>query len=132
AMTAGRLTGDAVVMRLGNRRTMFWGGILAIIGYIVLLTAPTAALALFGFLLIGLGASNTVPVLFRQAGAQTAMPPGLAIAAITTVGYAGVLIGPAGIGSVAQAIGLPGAFVVLTLMLILVPLCAGAVTRRTV
>lgn len=75
AMTAGRLTGDAVVMRLGNRRTMFWGGILAIIGYIVLLTAPTAALALFGFLLIGLGASNTVPVLFRQAGAQTAMPP---------------------------------------------------------
>ena len=92
AMTAGRLTGDAVVMRLGNRRTMFWGGILAIIGYIVLLTAPTAALALFGFLLIG----------------------------------------PAGIGSVAQAIGLPGAFVVLTLMLILVPLCAGAVTRRTV
>ncbi|WP_314372716.1 MFS transporter [Sphingomonas paucimobilis] len=132
AMTAGRLTGDAVVMRLGNRRTMFWGGILAIIGYIVLLIAPTAALALFGFLLIGLGASNTVPVLFRQAGAQTAMPPGLAIAAITTVGYAGVLIGPAGIGSVAQAIGLPGAFVVLTLMLILVPLCAGAVTRRTV
>ena len=132
AMTAGRLTGDAVVMRLGNRRTMFWGGILAIIGYIVLLTAPTAALALFGFLLIGLGASNTVPVLFRQAGAQTAMPPGLAIAAITTVGYAGMLIGPAGIGSVAQAIGLPGAFVVLTLMLILVPLCAGAVTRRTV
>ena len=131
AMTAGRLTGDAVVARFGDGRIMFWGGILAIVGYIVLLAAPIAALTLLGFLLIGLGTSNTVPVLFRQAGAQMVMPPGHAIAAVTAVGYAGVLVGPAGVGFLAQAIGLPGALVVLTLMLTLVPLCAGAVTRRT-
>lgn len=130
AMTIGRLTGDAVVARLGDRRTMFWGGLLAIAGYVVLLTAPTVAMALLGFLLIGLGASNTVPVLFRQAGAQTVMPAGLAIAAVTTVGYAGVLAGPAGVGFAAQMIGLPGAFWVLTIMLALVPICAAAATRR--
>lgn len=130
AMTIGRLTGDAVVARLGDRRTMFWGGLLAIAGYVVLLTAPFASIALLGFLLIGLGASNTVPVLFRQAGAQTVMPAGLAIAAVTTVGYAGVLAGPAGVGFAAQAIGLPGAFWVLTIMLALVPICATAATRR--
>lgn len=130
AMTIGRLTGDAVVARFGDRRTIFWGGLLAIAGYVVLLTAPMASLALLGFLLIGLGASNTVPVLFRQAGAQTVMPAGLAIAAVTTVGYAGVLAGPAGVGFAAQAIGLPGAFWLLTIMLALVPLCAAAVTRR--
>lgn len=130
AMTIGRLTGDAVVARLGDRRTMFWGGLLAIAGYVVLLTAPFASIALLGFLLIGLGASNTVPVLFRQAGAQTVMPAGLAIAAVTTVGYAGVLAGPAGVGFAAQAIGLPGAFWVLTIMLALVPICARAATRR--
>lgn len=130
AMTIGRLTGDAVVARLGDRRTMFWGGLLAIVGYVVLLTAPVASMALLGFLLIGLGASNTVPVLFRQAGAQTVMPAGLAIAAVTTVGYAGVLAGPAGVGFAAQAIGLPGAFWVLTIMLALVPICANAATRR--
>lgn len=130
AMTIGRLAGDAVVARLGDRRTMFWGGLLAIAGHAVLLTAPVVSLALLGFLLIGLGASNTVPVLFRQAGAQTVMPAGLAIAAVTTVGYAGVLAGPAGVGFAAQAIGLPGAFWVLTIMLGLVPLCAAAVTRR--
>lgn len=129
AMTIGRLTGDAVVARLGDRRTMFWGGLLAILGYVVLLTAPLASIALLGFLLIGLGASNTVPVLFRQAGAQTVMPAGLAIAAVTTVGYAGVLAGPAGVGFAAQAIGLPGAFWLLTTMLAFVPLCAAAVTR---
>lgn len=130
AMTVGRLTGDAVVARLGDRRTMLWGGLLAIAGYVVLLTASLAPAALFGFLLIGLGASNTVPVLFRQAGAQTVMPAGLAIAAVTTIGYAGVLAGPAGVGFAAQAIGLPGAFWLLAIMLVLVPLCAGTVTRR--
>jgi predicted MFS family arabinose efflux permease len=130
AMTVGRLTGDAVIARLGDRRTMFWGGLLAIVGYIVLLTAPLASLALLGFLLIGLGASNTVPVLFRQAGAQTLMPTNLAIAAVTTIGYAGVLAGPAGVGFAAQAIGLPGAFWLLTIMLALVPICAAAATSR--
>lgn len=130
AMTIGRLTGDAVIARIGDRHTMFWGGLLAIAGNVILLTAPSVSLALLGFLLIGLGASNTVPVLFRQAGAQTVMPTGLAIAAVTTVGYAGVLVGPAGVGFAAQAIGLPGAFWVLTIMLALVPICATVATRR--
>jgi hypothetical protein len=48
-----------------------------------------------GFLLIGLGASNIVPVLFRNAGSQTAIPSALAVGAITTTGYAGILVGPA-------------------------------------
>lgn len=131
AMTLGRLTGDAVVARLGDRRTMLWGGILAIAGYVVLLTAPIAMIAFAGFLLIGLGASNTVPVLFRQAGAQTVMPSGLAIASVTTVGYAGILAGPAGVGFVAQAVGLPNVFWMLAALLILVPLCAGIATTAT-
>ena len=130
AMTIGRLTGDAIVARLGDRRTIVWGGLLAIVGYVVLLTAPFAVVALLGFLLIGLGAANTVPVLFRQAGVQTVMPAGLAIAAVTTVGYAGVLAGPAAIGFAARTIGLPGAFWLLTIMLVSVPLCAATVTRR--
>ncbi|MGK6355766.1 MFS transporter [Sphingomonas sp. DT-207] len=129
AMTVGRLAGDAIVARLGDRGTMFWGGMLAILGYILLLTAPVAALSLLGFLFIGLGAANIVPVLFRLAGSQTAMPSGLAIASVTTVGYAGVLAGPAGVGFVAQAIGLPAAFWLLAAMLCLVPLCAGSISR---
>ncbi|CCW17316.1 Membrane protein mosC [Sphingobium indicum BiD32] len=74
AMTFGRLTGDAVAVRLGDRRTMLWGGLLTISGYVVLLTASIAIVAFTGLLSIGLGVANTVPVLFRQAGAQTAMP----------------------------------------------------------
>jgi predicted MFS family arabinose efflux permease len=128
AMTAGRLTGDAIVAKLGDRQTMLWGGLLSLVGYVVMLLAPVAPAALFGILLIGLGASNVVPILFRQAGAQTVMPAGLAIASVSTVGYAGILAGPAAIGFIAQVIGLPAAFWLLTALLCLVPLCAKAAT----
>ena len=74
--------------------------------------------------LIGAGASNLVPVLFRRAGAQSVMPPALAVSAMTTIGYAGILAGPPVIGFVAQAIGLHNAFWVLALLMCLVPICA--------
>jgi hypothetical protein len=95
AMTAGRLTGDAVTAGLRGRATLFWSGVVAVAGLIALLTAPVRALAMAGFLLIGLGASNIAPVLFRKAGTQTVMPPALAISAMTTASYAGVQAGPA-------------------------------------
>lgn len=130
AMTAGRLSGDVVVAHVGDRLMMLGGGLLATIGYVFLLVAPAASIALVGFLLIGLGASNIVPVLFRQAGLQTVMPPSSAVASITTIGYAGILVGPARIGLVAQSIGLSGAFWMLVGLLCLVPLCAPLATRN--
>lgn len=129
AMTAGRLGGDAVTARIGDRRTLLWGSLLAIMGFVVLLAAPIAAIAMAGFLLIGAGASNLVPVLFRRAGAQTAMPAGLAVAAITTAGYAGVLVGPAGIGLIANIVSLPVAFAMLAMLLGVVTLSARAVAN---
>lgn len=128
AMTTGRMVGDAVTARIGDFRTLFWGGITAVAGFAVLLLVPVPVVAIGGFVLIGLGASNIVPVLFRLAGSQTTMPSGLAIAAITTTGYAGILVGPAGVGAVAHLIGLPAAFWGLAVLLALVPLLARAVT----
>lgn len=130
AMTAGRLGGDAVVARIGDRTTLVGGSLLAVAGLAVLLLAPSAAVAIAGFLLIGLGASNLVPVLFRGAAMQTAMPTGLAVASITTAGYAGVLVGPAGIGFIAHAVGLPAAFWMLAALMCLVTLSARAVTAK--
>jgi predicted MFS family arabinose efflux permease len=124
AMTAGRLVGDSITARIGDRNTLFWGGTLAIAGFVLLLTAPLAAVAMAGFLLIGLGASNIVPVLFRNAGSQKAMPSALAVGAITTTGYAGILAGPAAIGFVSKAVGLHAAFWMVAALLCLVPLTA--------
>jgi predicted MFS family arabinose efflux permease len=130
AMTVGRLAGDTLTVRVGDRSTLLLGGCIAVAGFALLLTSPIAAVALAGFILIGLGAANIVPVLFRRAGSQTVMPAGLAVAAITTSGYAGVLMGPASIGFVAKAVGLNVAFWMLAALLGLVPLLSGVVTRN--
>ncbi len=110
AMTIGRLTGDRVVARLGGKRVMLLGGLCSALGFFLAVMASSAPLALLGFLLVGLGASNVVPILFTAAGNQDAMPAGLAIGAITTIGYAGILAGPAVIGFVAHASSLTVAF----------------------
>jgi MFS family permease len=131
AMTAMRFGGDALTARIGDLPTMVWGGLIAIGGFVVLLVAPVAAVAMMGFVLVGLGAANIVPVLFRRAGSQTVMPPGLAIAAVTTMGYAGILLGPAAIGFLADHWGLGNAFWVVPAILVLVPLCAAVVVGKS-
>jgi len=124
AMTIGRLTGDRIVARAGNANVLAGGGLLAVAGFALLLTAPTAAIAMLGFLLIGFGASNIVPVLFSLTGRQTVMPAALAVAALTTTGYAGILAGPAVIGFVSEAIGLKASFWLLAALMALVPIFA--------
>jgi hypothetical protein len=95
-----------------------------------MLVAPTAAVAMAGFALVGLGAANLVPVLFSAAGRQTGMDPGLAIAAVTTTGYAGILLGPAAIGAAAHGTSLVAAFWGLVVLMATFPLCARVATGR--
>jgi predicted MFS family arabinose efflux permease len=128
AMTVGRLTGDRVVETIGARRVLLWGGLLTVAGFVLLLTVPGVT-ALLAFVLIGIGASNIVPVLFSAAGRQKVIPAGLAIAAVTTTGYAGILVGPAFVGFVSHFTDLSTAFWLLAASMLLVPLFARSVAR---
>jgi len=121
AMTTGRLTGDRAITRLGDRKVFLLSGLTAVCGFAVLLASQYTPLALAGFVLIGLGAANIVPILFRRAGNQREMPAPLALAAATCAGYAGLLAGPALVGFIAHSVGLRGAFLSLALLMCLVP-----------
>lgn len=130
AMTLGRLTGDAVVHRLGVRRVLLFGSLAAAIGFVTAALVPSWIAAVTGFALVGFGEANLVPVLFSAAGRQKAMPPNLALAATTTVGYAGGLVGPATLGYVARATGLPLAFTLVGGLLLVVALAGPRVARE--
>jgi MFS family permease len=119
-MTIGRLTGDRAVSLLGSRTIMLAGGSIAMIGILVAVWSPDWPLSLFGFALVGIGAANIVPVLFSAIGHQTVMPSSLAVSAVTTLGYLGILIGPALIGPIAQISNLAIAFSGIAALLILV------------
>ena len=115
-MVIGRLSGDYIVPRIGRRAILLGGGTLVVLGLIAITTLPFPALNLIGFAVIGLGAANLVPVVFSAAGQQSDMDPNMAVASVTFVGYAGILLGPAIIGFGAQYTSLPLAMASLVLL----------------
>ena len=110
AMTVTRLFGDRLVDQLGRSKAVLVGGLLACGGFLLATLVSSFPVALVGYALVGIGCANIVPVMFTLAGMQTRMPESVAIPAVTTMGYAGVLLGPAMIGGIAQHWSLPGAF----------------------
>jgi MFS family permease len=129
AMAAGRLTGDRLVGRLGPVRTVAIGAGVAGAG-LLLATLTTAPLAgLLGCVLTGLGASNLIPVIFGSAGRLPGTSPAVALATLTTLGYAGLLVGPALIGLLAHASSLPIALTMVAVLLLLVMAGARLVRR---
>jgi predicted MFS family arabinose efflux permease len=103
SMMVGRFAGDRAVQRFGDARVMIIGSLLAALGYTATAFGPSAVVAIAGFGIVGLGLSNMVPILFRAAGKQDASSPGMAIAMVSTFGYAGILVGPALIGVIIEA-----------------------------
>ncbi|CAH0321629.1 MFS transporter [Pseudomonas koreensis] len=119
-MTVGRLLGDRIVRKLGATRIILFGGLLAATGLFLATFAPSWQAALLGYALVGAGCSNIVPVLYTAVGKQTVMPESIAVPAITTLGYAGILAGPAVIGFVAHASSLSFAFGLMAVLLVAV------------
>lgn len=119
-MTVGRLLGDRIVRKLGATRIILFGGLLAAAGLFLATFAPSWQAALLGYALVGAGCSNIVPVLYTAVGKQTVMPESIAVPAITTLGYAGILAGPAVIGFVAHASSLSFAFGLMAVLLVAV------------
>ncbi len=119
-MTATRLLGDGLVRRLGRVHTVVAGGVCAFAGFVMATLAPAWEAVLAGYVLVGLGCANIVPIMFSLAGQQKDMPENLAVPAITTMGYAGVLAGPALIGFVAHSAGLTTAFMAVAASMLIV------------
>ncbi|WP_440903729.1 MFS transporter [Catenovulum sp. SX2] len=119
AMTFGRLLGDKAVVLFGARFMVVGGALLAMFGFILSLSIEHWLVALVGYTCIGLGCSNVVPIMFSATGKQQVMPESVAVTAVSTLGYVGVLAGPALVGFGAQAFGLPTAlfFVVVLILL---------------
>ncbi len=120
AMTVGRLTGDAIVSKLGGVRVVALGGLCAAAGMIVSLGIDGWVASLIGYALVGAGCSNIVPVLFTAVGRQQRMPQAVAIPAVISMGYTGILIGPVFIGAVAHLSTLSFALGCVSVLLIFV------------
>ncbi|RAK70114.1 MFS transporter [Hymenobacter edaphi] len=125
-MALGRFGADWLTARLGARAVIQLSGCLTAVGLLIAVLFPTLGPALLGFMLVGFGTSSVVPLVYSAAGRSTVMSAGMALAAVSTIGFLGFLIGPPIIGLVAGATSLRISFSLIALM----GLCVAAVASR--
>jgi predicted MFS family arabinose efflux permease len=108
-MTVGRLVGDALNRRFGAVWLLRGGAALTALPLAAMLIAGSQQVALVALFLVGLGVANAVPLMFSAAGRQPGTAPGPGIAAVSSTGSIGFLLGPPLIGFLAGATTLPWA-----------------------
>ncbi|MEV4379163.1 MFS transporter [Streptosporangium sp. NPDC049644] len=126
AMTIGRFAGDHLAQRFGPVHLVRYSGLVAALGLGTALLVGQTLVAFVGFALFGLGLATIVPQVFSAAGNHDPARAGQAIAQVATVGYAGLVAGPAIIGGAAELIGLPAALGIPVLLAAFMAASAGA------
>ncbi|WP_028525301.1 MFS transporter [Runella limosa] len=125
AMAVMRLVGDKVVSKLDTKTVVSGGAFVGVAGFALIVGTPWLIGAFVGFVLVGIGAANIVPVFFSEGGRLKNVPSSVALAAITSMGYAGQLAGPAILGFIAQQTSLSIAFGFTGFLLLLVGIAYG-------
>ncbi|MCL7405121.1 MAG: MFS transporter [Marivivens sp.] len=128
-MVATRLAGPILVAQLGPAHTTRVSASSAMIGGLLVLVAPSLAIALIGFAAFGIGYAMIIPLAFSRAANDPDVPAGRAIASVATLTYGGILIGPPLIGFVAEATSLNGSLWLLIALAGVTLSMAGALRR---
>jgi MFS family permease len=115
-MSIGRFLGDPLIERWGYKTVLKGNGMLIAVGMVLSLSTSIPSLVIIGFALVGLGVSSVFPVVYILATKEKSMMPSAALAAVSSVGFVGFLVGPPIIGFIAQLIGLRLALTVVVLL----------------
>jgi predicted MFS family arabinose efflux permease len=130
SMALTRFLADWLTHHAGLKTMLRFSGILPAAGLLLAVALPNIYGATIGFMLVGVGVSPVLPLLFSVAGKSANMSPGLAIAAVSTLGFVGLLIGPPLIGFVAGATSLKISFLILAGLGLFVTVFAGRVQNN--
>lgn len=115
-MATGRFIGDWLITKFGVQKILQFSGILIAGGLALIILFPVFKLAITGCLLVGVGVSCVVPMVYALAGKSKTMSPQFALAAVSTISFLGFLIGPPMIGFIAQVSNLRWSFTVVALL----------------
>jgi predicted MFS family arabinose efflux permease len=129
AMAAGRFAGTPITERLGRHGVVRVGGLVIAAGVALTVLGPWLPLAYLGAVAWALGVCLVFPATISAAGESPDRPTD-AIAAVSSVGYAGILIGPPLIGVLADHVGMGRALLVLLVIATAISVLAPAVRAR--
>jgi len=124
AMTIGRLNGDTLIAKIGSKTIVIAGCLLAATGFFIVVLAPFVTVAIAGYILIGLGCSCVVPVLFSASANIPGVSTVEGFAMVTTGGLIGFLTGPSLIGFISEKADLSKGLSLLILLTIMAAIVA--------
>jgi MFS family permease len=131
AMTIGRLTGDRVVDRFGQRNVVRAGGALAAAGMAAALAVPSVPATLAGFALAGLGVATLVPAAMHTADELPGLSPGTGLTVVSWLLRGGFLLSPPLIGLLADQTSLRVGLLSVVAAGLITVLCSQVLVQRT-
>ena len=115
-MAGTRFLADNFTARYGLKKVLQVSGLFTAAGLMLSVIYPTLIMSIIGFLLVGIGVSSVVPLVYSAVGKSKTLSPGVAIAAVSTLGFFGLLLGPPVIGLIAGVTNLRTSFAILAVM----------------
>lgn len=115
AMACGRFISDFIVRKFGSKVTLIISGSLIFTGMICAVLFPTLLTTLLSFIIVGLGISAVVPLVYTLAGNSKTASPEQALTVITSIGFIGFFLGPPCIGFLAEKFSLQISFTFISL-----------------
>ncbi len=112
-MATGRFLADYLISKIGRKRLLQVSGVMISTGLFTSVLFPYLVSCTLAFMMVGLGVSSVVPTVYSQAGKQGKIPPGIALATVSSVSFLGFLMGPPLIGYISEMAGLRYSFSVI-------------------
>ncbi|WP_426732385.1 MFS transporter [Myxococcus faecalis] len=132
AQFIGRLFGDRLVDRFGQRAVARTGGLLAALGMGGALLFPSVPATVVGFAFAGFGVATLVPAAMHGADELPGLRPGTGLTVVSWLMRMGFLLSPPVVGLIADAAGLRLGLLVVPLAGGLVMALAGVLSARRV
>ena len=112
-MSTGRFVADYFISKIGRKRLLQICGVMISTGLFTAVIFPYLVSSTIAFMMVGLGVSSIVPTVYSAAGRHSKVPPGIALATVSSVSFLGFLMGPPLIGYISEAAGLRYSFAVI-------------------
>jgi MFS family permease len=126
----GRMLGDRMVDRFGQRTVARGGGVVIALGMGLALAFPSVPGTILGFAAVGLGSATLVPAAMHEADELPGLRAGTGLTIVSWLMRLGFLASPPLVGMVADAVGLRYGLLVVPLAGLLVVLLAGVLQNR--
>lgn len=131
AQFIGRMLGDGMTDRFGQRAVARVGGLIAAAGMTLALVFPSVPGTIAGFAAVGFGIATLIPAAMHAADELPGLRPGVGLTVVSWLLRLGFLLSPPFVGFIADTQSLRAGLIVAPAAALVAVLLAGVLEKRT-